>query len=438
MKKVFLSFCFLLSTYAFSANLHYSLIKKDSGKEGSTLLIVGGIHGDEPGGYFAPMLLARYYKIESGNLWIVPNLNFDSIVKNSRGINGDMNRKFAKIETKDKDFDTVTEIKKLILNPKVDLTLNLHDGQGFYRDRQIDKNFNPKAWGQATIIDQQQISNAKYGNLAEIAKKVNQETNVDLIEDVHEFNVKNTNTKSQDKAMQQSLTYFSITNNKPAFAIETSKNITQLSHKVFYQLKTIEKFMNVMNIKYSRSFELSEENIKKLLNDDGMLEIPPTKITLDLSTLKTYIKFFPMSKDKLVYNSNNPLVAVIKDKDEYKIMNGNILVSTLKPDFIKFEHSLNDIGLIIDGKKTTAKIGSLISAKNSFQIDPINGYRINIIGYSKAGVVSEGGIRVEPKDFIKSYAIDKDETTYMVQFYKDKKFCGMVNIKFEDEKKSKK
>jgi hypothetical protein len=438
MKKVFLSFCFLLSTYAFSANLHYSLIKKESGKEGSTLLIVGGIHGDEPGGYFAPMLLARYYKIESGNLWIVPNLNFDSIVKNSRGINGDMNRKFAKIETKDKDFDTVAEVKKLILNPKVDLTLNLHDGQGFYRDRQIDKNFNPKAWGQATIIDQQQISNAKYGNLAEIAKKVNQETNVDLIEDVHEFNVKNTNTKSQDKAMQQSLTYFSITNNKPAFAIETSKNITQLSHKVFYQLKTIEKFMNVMNIKYSRSFELSEENIKKLLNDDGMLEIPPTKITLDLSTLKTYIKFFPMSKDKLVYNSNNPLVAVIKDKDEYKIMNGNILVSTLKPDFIKFEHSLNDIGLIIDGKKTTAKIGSLISAKNSFQIDPINDYRINIIGYSKPGVVSEDGIRVEPKDFIKSYAIDKDETTYMVQFYKDKKFCGMVNIKFEDEKKSKK
>lgn len=438
MKKVFLALGFLLSTYAFSANLHYTLIKKESGKEGSTLLIVGGIHGDEPGGYFAPMLLSKYYKIESGNLWIVPNLNFDSIVKNSRGINGDMNRKFAKIEPKDKDFDTVTEIKKLILHPKVDLTLNLHDGQGFYRDRQIDKNFNPKAWGQATIIDQQQIASAKYGNLAEIAKKVNQETNVDLIEDVHEFNVKNTNTKAQDKAMQQSLTYFSITNNKPAFAIETSKNITELSPKVFYQLKTIEKFMNVMNIKFSRSFELSEENIKKLLSDDGMLEIPPTKITLDLATLKPYIKFFPMSKDKLVYNSNNPLVAVIKEKDEYKIMNGNILVSKLKPDFIEFENSLSSINLSIDGKKSSAKIGSLISAKNSFQIDPINGYRINIIGYSKSGVGSEGGIKVEPKDFIKSYAIDKDETTYMVQFYKDKKFCGMVNIKFEDEKKSKK
>ena len=438
MKKISLGLCLLLSTYAFSANLHYSLIKKESGKEGSTLLIIGGIHGDEPGGYFAPMLLAKHYKIESGNLWVVPNLNFDSIVKNSRGINGDMNRKFAKMEPKDKDFEIVTEIKKLILHPKVDLTLNLHDGQGFYRDRQINKDFNPKAWGQATIIDQQNMPNAKYGNLAEIAKKVNQETNVDLIEDVHEFNVKNTNTKAQDKAMQQSLTYFAITNNKPAFAIETSKNITDLSHKVFYQLKTIEKFMNEMNIKYTRSFELSQETIKKLLSDDGMLEIPPTKITLDLATLKPYIKFFPMSKGTLVYNSTNPLVAVLKEKDEYKIMNGNILVSKLKPDFFEFDESLNSVGLIIDGKKISAKIGSLISAKNSFQVEPINGYRVNMIGYSKNGVTNEVGIKVEPKDFIQSYAIDKDETTYMVQFYKDKKFCGMINIKFEDEKKSKK
>jgi len=211
IKKLALASCLFFSTYAFSNTLHYSLIKKESGKEGSMLLIIGGIHGDEPGGYFAPMLLSKYYKIESGSVWIVPNLNFDSIVQNKRGINGDMNRKFAKIEPKDKDFDIVTEVKKLILNPKVDLTLNLHDGQGFYREKNIDKNFNSKAWGQATIIDQQQIHSAKFGNLAEIAKKVNQETNVGLIEDVHEFNVKNTNTKTQDKAMQQSLTYFSIT-----------------------------------------------------------------------------------------------------------------------------------------------------------------------------------------------------------------------------------
>jgi hypothetical protein len=145
-----------------------------------------------------------------------------------------------------------------------------------------------------------------------------------------------------------------------------------------------------------------------------------------------------MEKDKLIYKSNNPLVAVIKEKDEYKIMNGNILVSKLKPDYAELDNSLNEIGLNLDGKKISAKMGAMVNAKNSFQIDPINGYRINVIGYSKAGVVSEGGLKIEAKDIVKSYAIDKAETTYMVQFYKDKKFCGMITIKFEDDKKAKK
>lgn len=256
-----------------------------------------------------------------------------------------------------------------------------------------------------------------------------------LIEDVHKFNVKNTNTKEKDKAMQQSLTYFSIIHNKPAFAIETSKNITDLSQKVFYQLKTIEKFMNVMNIKFSRPFDLSQATIQKLLEDDGILEIPPTKIMLDLSTLKPYIRFFPMDQHKLSYTSNNPLVAVIKEKDIYKIMNGNSVVSKLKPDLIEFDNSLDEVGLLIDEKKSKAKIGSLITAHHSFQIDPISGYRINVIGYSKTGVTSEGGIKIEQKDIMKNYAIDKPESTYMVQFYKGNKFCGMVNIKFDDAHK---
>lgn len=435
MRKLFAVLFSMFFTSAYATNLHYSLIKKESTVSGSTLLIIGGIHGDEPGGYFAPMLFAKHYTIQSGNVWVVPNLNFDSIAKGTRGINGDMNRKFAKIESKDKDFEIVSDIKKLILTPKVDLTLNLHDGQGFYREKNINKLFNPKAWGQATIIDQQQIPNAKYGNLAEIAKKVNRETNVELLEDVHEFNVKDTNTKKQDKAMQQSLTYFSITNNKPAFAIETSKNITNLSQKVFYQLKTIEEFMHIMNIKFTRSFELTQKNIDTLLDDYGMLEIPTTKITLDLSTLKSSIAYFPMNKEKLVYSSDNPLVSVIPDKDTFKIMNGNILVSRLKPDYSEFDNSLDNIHVIIDGKKTSVKIGTLIKVKHDFLAESIKGYRVNLIGFSKPGTVDESGIKVGVKDFMKNYAIDKHERTYMVQFYKDKKFCGMINIKFEDGKK---
>lgn len=435
MKKWFSIGILVYSSLLFGAELHYSLIKKESPKEGSTLLVVGGIHGDEPGGYFAPMLLAKHYTVTKGNVWIVPNLNFDSIIKNSRGRYGDMNRKFAKINSTDKDAQIIKDIKKLLLAPKVDLVLNLHDGKGFYRDTPINKDLNPKAWGQATIIDQQHIGGAKFGNLAEISKKVNKETNVELFEDLHAFNTKNTDTKSKDKEMQQSLTYFCIQNKKPAFAIETSKNITDLSQKVFYQLKTIEEFMNIMNITFTRSFELNQKTIEKLLKDVGMLEIPPTKITLDLSTLKSSIRFFPMEKNRLQYKSENPLVAVVKEKDDYLIMNGNRLISRLRADYIEFENSLKEVPFYLDGQKKAIKIGDNVRVSHDFKVEPLLGYRINVIGYSQKGVVSEGGIKISEKELLSHYAIDKAEKTYMVQFYKDKHFSGMITLTFDEKKK---
>ena len=35
----------------FGANKDFNLYKKESKEKGNTLLIIGGIHGDEPGGY---------------------------------------------------------------------------------------------------------------------------------------------------------------------------------------------------------------------------------------------------------------------------------------------------------------------------------------------------------------------------------------------------
>ena len=40
------------------------------------LLVVGGIQGDEPGGFSAASLLVTHYRITSGSVWVVPNLNF--------------------------------------------------------------------------------------------------------------------------------------------------------------------------------------------------------------------------------------------------------------------------------------------------------------------------------------------------------------------------
>jgi Carboxypeptidase controlling helical cell shape catalytic/C-terminal domain of metallo-carboxypeptidase len=424
-------FSLILTCSLFGANLHFSLIKKESSVKGPTILVIGGIHGDEPGGYFAPELFLRKYTISSGSVWVVPNLNFDSIVANKRGIYGDMNRKFSDISPKDKDFSVVTDIKKLMQEPNIDLILNLHDGHGFYRQKRINGLLNPGAWGQACIIDQKLIKEAgKFGNLDEIAKRVSKCASVSLIEDVHEFNVKNTETKDKDKEMQKSLTYFAVRNGKPAFAVETSKNITDTATKVFYQLKALEEFMNVVGIKYKRDFELSVETISKLLGEAGEARFEGANAVLPLDDIREKINFFPVDEKKIAVTSKNPLVAVVGGKGVYSIFCGNKKLTNLQVSQSEIDKSITEVQFDIDGKTQTVKLGQVINIAEKFSVHKIDGIRVNIIGFSKAGVDNEVEMTVARTLFDKRFSVDKHEKMYRVEFYKGRAFCGNVVVRF--------
>ena len=419
------------SVVCFSANLHYSLHKLETNKGGDTLLIIGGIHGNEPGGYFAPMLFIKHYKIENGNVWVVPNLNFDSIVANQRGIYGDMNRKFALIKTTDKDYKIVEDIKKLMLEPNVKLILNLHDGHGFYRKYYKNGIFNPQAWGQACIIDQNALGCVKYGNLAEIASRVSQKNNVLLEEDVHEFNVKNTETKEKDQAMRQSLTYFAVQNKKPAMAVETSKNITDVPTKVLYQLKSIEEFMCIMGIKFKRDFELNKPEIERLLKENGNVIFSNSNSILPLDDIKEKINFFPVSQAKPSFSSDNPLVATLPSKNQMSIYNGNNKLVSVQVSPLDIDNSLAQTDIIADGKQQRVKLASVVNIKNSVKIKAPDGYRVNIIGFSRSGVINENDIEVTKAVIDKNYSVDKSATAFRVEFYRGKSYCGNIIIKFE-------
>ena len=115
--------------------------------------MVAGIQGDEPGGFNAAALMATRYTLHRGNLWVVPNLNFISIVHRTRGLYGDLNRKFQRIKDNDPEFNTIARIKRIIMDEQVDAVLNLHDGSGFFHPDYIDENRNPERWGQSIIID---------------------------------------------------------------------------------------------------------------------------------------------------------------------------------------------------------------------------------------------------------------------------------------------
>ena len=420
---------FLPFIYLFASNTPFDIYKKETNPSQHTLLIIGGIHGDEPGGYFAPAFLEKYYKIKSGNLWIIPNLNVDSIMANNRGINGDMNRKFNMIDKNDKDILTVQRIKEIILEKRVDLILNLHDGFGFYRDVYEDVVFNPNSWGQATIIDQEKIDD-KFGNLDEIANQVKANLNKEgLFEHFHAFNVKNTQTKQKDEQMRQSLTFFAVSNNKPAFAIETSKNITDLTYKVIYQLKSIEEFMNIMNIEFEREFDINNyEDVKSKVYDFGKVTIN-NNISFDLSDIKNSVKFVPLKKENNKFDFSHTLGKVKFIDNKYEIYIGNIKICDLSPQIFEMTETQNKIKMIVDEKEIETSFASEIDIKNDFKILKSE-LRANIIGFSKNGVDSEDDVLIKKDDIQDIYSLDTNKSKYRAEFYKDGKFIGMIVLNF--------
>ncbi|RZV14837.1 hypothetical protein D3M61_02440 [Aliarcobacter butzleri] len=433
MKFIVVFLLLVINLFAVT-NRDFSIYKKESQTPSHTLLIIGGIHGDEPGAYFAPAFFEKYYKITKGSVWVIPNINGDSIIANQRGIYNDMNRKFSVIEKDDPDYFIIERVKKIILDKKVDLILNLHDGHGFYRETHENAIFNPKAWGQATIIDQDKINGLdKFGDLDKIATQVKNNLNKDkLFQEFHSFGVKNTQTKFKDEQMQLSLTYFAVTNNKPAFAIETSKNITDLTEKVIYQLKSIEEFMKIMDIEFQRDFDINNyEEVKKRLFDFGEVKINEN-IAFDLNDTRKILRFIPLKKENNEFKFENSLGATKIVDNKYEVYIGNINVTNLFPQIFDVKEYKDSIKIEVDGKVINTKLGEVIDVKNSFKIVKNDFFRVNVIGFSKTGVDSEDDILLKKSDMVDSFSIDTNNKQYRVEFYKDNNFYGMITINFVD------
>ncbi|MCK9491028.1 MAG: M14/M99 family metallopeptidase [Sulfurimonas sp.] len=429
-KKLFLSI-FLLICLNLYASSEVQLIKKQNSDSNTTLLVIGGIHGDEPGGYFAASVLATHYKILSKNLWIVPDLNRPSIQVNQRGLYGDMNRKFSFVKDSDKDKKRVEEIKKIILQENISLVLNLHDGNGFYRKEHQGNIFNPNAWGQTCVIDQNKLQQEQeFGNLDSIASIVTQNINKKLIKQHHTLGVRNTNTKFEDEAMQLSLTYFAVTNNKPAFAIETSKHLPTLSQKVFYQLLAIEEFMKIMNIDYKREFDLNEKELDKILSQYGVLNIN-NNISLNLHDIKPYLSYIPLKSSSNVFKFSHILGSIKKTNGSFVVYLGNKKITTLRPQYFEIvKKSEENFDVIIDGKLESVNFTSTFFVTDDFHIVNNSKFRVNIIGY-RSSSASESGVDISLKNLDKNFSVDKSQKLYRVEFYKDGKFYSMAMAYFK-------
>jgi hypothetical protein len=222
------------------------------GKEpGKTLLLIGGIQGNEPGGFLSADLYADM-ALAKGNLIVVPRANFYSILLNRRQINEDMNRKFGQSSEENYEAKIVATLKRLI--SESNCLLNLHDGSGFYSERWESPMRNPKRYGQSIIADCETYTIPETGEtlrLGDMAGRVIEKVNSYIKEERYRFHFNNHRTKDPDTIhpeQRKSATYYALFQcGIPAFGIETSKSLP-LEMKVHHHNLAINAFMELLGV----------------------------------------------------------------------------------------------------------------------------------------------------------------------------------------------
>ena len=220
--------------------------------DGPTVMIMGGIQGDEPGGFLSADLYADL-ALKRGNLIVVPRANFRSVVQSHRGPGGDMNRKFEGNLQNDPERNVVEILKGLMAES--DVLLNLHDGSGYYRPTWESDMANPKRYGQCIITDTSVYTHPGTGRVIELekyAEEVVRRVNGEIDTPLHKFHVFNMETvqdATKYKEQRKSASYFALTQlGIPAFGVETSKQLPRLEMKVHQHNLAVNAFLELYGV----------------------------------------------------------------------------------------------------------------------------------------------------------------------------------------------
>jgi len=123
----------------------------DSGVPGPTLLVTGGVHGDEPAGYRAADQI-RHWPVARGRLIVVPRVNTPGIQANTRWLPGEpkesnnANRNFPRTGAPNEtSSEVVRALWAFIQREKPDWVVDLHEGTDFH-------NVNPSSVGSSIVF----------------------------------------------------------------------------------------------------------------------------------------------------------------------------------------------------------------------------------------------------------------------------------------------
>ena len=89
---------------------------------------------------------------------------------------------------------------------------------------------------------------------------------------------------------------------------------------------------------------------------------------------------------------------------------------------------LKSVEIELDGKATQANFSETLEFSRDFLVKKLEGARVNVIGYSKKGIVSEHNLLIHKNEVDTRYSLDKAKSVFRVEVYQGKNFCGMINL----------
>lgn len=411
--------------------------------DGKTMFIVGGIQGDEPGGFLSADLYSDL-KLDRGNLIVIPRANFKSIILYDRGPDGDMNRRFLDEPEKD-DMDRVVAIIKKLMSES-DVFLNLHDGWGYHSPKYINKQRNPYRFGQSIITDADtfKCDDGTELELRTEATTVVAETNKKIGDEkyfMHYFNTKTEDSGTKFADMRKTATYYALrTFCLPSYGIESSKNLPTTEMKILHHNYAVNEFMKLYDIvpeaptifleKPKLQYAVVTVNDEPKIVENGAsivvhqgdtVEVTHIEANYDRGVscdvlgygeLNDYRKKVGLKTDSvIVFRKDNEKMGFINLKTKKTNGNGHYFVFIIKHNGQK--------KLVLSGDTYEVKKGDEIELMSAFS-DASCGheYPINLKGYVPPTVVRNSGddrgytIPFVPANFMSKYSKNNDKRTY--------------------------
>ena len=196
----------------------------------------------------------------------------------------------------------------------------------------------------------------------------------------------------------------------------------------------MEAFLGEIGVGLERDFKLEPMAIKEQIESDIRLSLFEERIRLDVAQARRTINYFPMQREEEIdYLSSNPLVALVPSGDRVRVSYGNRRMTMLKPQFFDYDDSLSQVAMEIDGERREVPFGTIATVGEQFSVHPPEGYRVNIIGWTRPGLKDESAQPIKRGEIRKRFSIDRSGTLYRVEVYREEKFSGMVLVKFGAE-----